>query len=63
MLLLWLEIQIHSHSAVIVFGLQVYGPDHINPDQTLLRSTIWQLSELTWGRGNTWVVRQRVHLE
>lgn len=60
---LLLVIKIHSHSAIVVFGLQVYGPDHINPNQTLLRSTIWQLSELTWRRSNSWVVWQRVHLE
>ncbi|TNN74624.1 hypothetical protein EYF80_015171 [Liparis tanakae] len=30
----------------------VYGPDHIDPDQTLLRSTLRQLSELTGRRSN-----------
>lgn len=63
MLLLLLVIQIYSHSAVIVLGLQVYGPNHINPDQTLLRSALWQLSELTGRGSNTWVIRQRVHFE
>lgn len=53
----------NSHSAIIVFGLQVYGPDHIDPDQTLLRSTLRQLSELTGRRSDAWVVWQRVHLE
>lgn len=53
----------HSHSAIVVFGLQVCGSDHINPDQALLWTTIWQLSELPrWG-SNTRVVRQRVHFE
>lgn len=60
---LLLIIQIHSHSAIVVFRLQVCGLDHINPNQTLLRTTIWQLSELTWRRSYTWVIWQRVHLE
>lgn len=52
-----------SHSAIVVFGLQVCGSDHVNPDQALLGTTIWQLSELPWWDSNTRVVRQRVHFE
>lgn len=55
--------QINSHFAIVVFGLQVYGPDHIHPDQTLLGPTVWELSELTWRSSNTGVIWQRVHFE
>lgn len=51
------------YHAIIVFGLQIDGSDHIYPDQTLLRSTIWQLPELTGWWGNAWVIGQRVHLK
>lgn len=58
-----LAIQILAYQAVVVFRLQVYSPNHINPDKTLLRSTFWQLSELArWG-SNTRIIRQGVHLE
>lgn len=55
--------QINSHSAIVVFGLQVYGLDHVDPDQTLLGPTVWELSELTWRSSNTGIIRQRVHFE
>lgn len=55
--------QINSYSAIVVFGLQVYGPDHIHPDQTLLGPTVWELSELTWRSSNIGVVWQRVHFK
>lgn len=55
--------RIPPHSAVVVFGLQVDGTNHIYPDQTLLRTTIWQLSELPRRSCNTRVVWQRIHLE
>lgn len=54
---------INPYSAIVVFGLQVYGPDHIHPDQTLLGSTVRELSELTWRSSNTGVIWQRVHFK
>lgn len=60
----WIVVkQIHPHPAIVVFGLQVCGLDHVNPDQTLLGSTVWELSKLTWRSSNTGVIGQRVHFE
>lgn len=55
--------QINSYSAIVVFGLQVYGLDHVHPDQALLGPTFWELSELAWRNSNTGVIGQRVHFE
>lgn len=55
--------QLDSHSAVVVFGLQVYSPNNVYPDETLLRSTLRELSELTRWRCNTRIIWEGVHLE
>lgn len=55
--------QINTHAAIIVFGLEVHAPNHINPNQTLLRSAIWEFSELTRWRSYTWVIWQGIHFE
>lgn len=52
-----------SHSAVVVFGLQVYPLNNVYPDETLLRSTLRKLSELTGWGGNTRIVGEGVNLE
>lgn len=55
--------RVNAHSAIVVFGLQVYSLDHIHPDQTLLGAAVRELSELTWRSSNTRVIWQRVHFE
>ncbi len=52
-----------KYFAIVVFGLQVDGLNHIDSDHTLLRDTVGQLSELLWWRTHPWVIWQGVHLK
>ena len=51
------------HQAVVVLGLQVSAAHHVDPDQTLLRSALRQLSELAWRSSHPGVLVQWVHPE
>lgn len=52
-----------KYFAIVVFGLQVDGLNHIDSDHTLLWDAVGQLYELTRRRGHPWVIWQWVHLK
>lgn len=57
------ELSPTGYLSIGVLGLQVKGPDDVDPDETLLGSSGWQLVELPRWHWDSWVIWERVNLE
>lgn len=54
---------VKTDHSICIFGLQVNAAHDINPDQALLRSTLWELCELSGWSWYPGVIRKWVNLE
>lgn len=51
------------HPAIVVFGLEVQSPNHIDPHQALLGPALGELPKLPGWSGDPGVIRERVHFK